>query len=364
MGPFAQSDRKAAMNFRERGVSPTTLDSNEKTFRVSFEAAGGLSLFLRFLPSTVKASRRRAVLYAHGARLASAVTVAHRFDGFSWRDDLASDGWDVWALDYIGYGGADRYAAMMEAPEANPPLCRADEASRQIECAAEFIAAHSKISNLSIVAHSWGTNAAALMAIRRPELVDRLVMFAPVTHRPGAAGQAPFVPAWQYITVDDWCKTIAADVPAGERPIFDKDHFRIWGQAYLACDAESGDRSPPSVKTPWGALTDVSELWSGGTLFDPADIKVPTLIVRGEWDSYSTDADAKWLFDGLKRAPVKRDVKIARGTHFLLFEDNRFDLYEETRAFLAGERARRGDPRVPDPRATPLLVAESETSSR
>jgi hypothetical protein len=31
-------------------------------------------------------------------------------------------------------------------------------------------------------------------------------------------------------------------------------------------------------------------LWSGGTLFEPADITVPTLIVRGEWDSYSTDA--------------------------------------------------------------------------
>jgi len=35
-----------------------------------------------------------------------------------------------------------------------------------------------------------------------------------------------------------------------------------------------------------------------GKLFDPADIKVPIMIVRGEWDSYSTDADAKWLFDG------------------------------------------------------------------
>jgi pimeloyl-ACP methyl ester carboxylesterase len=330
------------VNFTERGVASTSLDPNEKTFRVPFEGAGGLSFFLRFLPSTAQAPRRRAVLYAHGARLASAVTVAHRFGGLSWRDDLASDGWDVWALDYVGYGGSDRYAAMIEAPEANPPLCRAEEASRQIERAAEFIAEHSKIAKLSIIAHSWGTNAAALMAIRRPELVDRLVMFAPVTHRPGTAGEKPFVPAWQYITVDEWWKTITADVPAGEKPVLDKEHFRVWGQAYLACDTESGDRLPPSVKTPWGALTDVSEMWSGGKLFDPADVKIPTMIVRGEWDSYSTDADAKWLFDALKQAPVKRDVKIARGTHLLLFEENRFDLYEETRTFLAGERARHG----------------------
>jgi pimeloyl-ACP methyl ester carboxylesterase len=328
------------MSFKERGVAATTLDPNEKTFRVAFEGAGGLCFYLRYLPATAKGPERKAVLYAHGARLASAVTVAHRFDGLSWRDDLASDGWDVWAPDYVGYGGSDRYAAMVEAPDANPPLCRAEEASQQIERAAEFILKHSNLSSVSIIAHSWGSNAAALMAIRRPELVDRLVMFGPVTHRPGAGAQAPFVPAWQYITVEDWWKTFMADVPSGERPVLNEQHFKVWGQAYLACDTESGQRSPNSVKTPWGALTDVSELWSGGKLFEPADVKVPTLIVRGEWDSYSTDADAKWLFDSLTQAPVKRDVKIARATHFMHFEANRFDLYQETRAFLAGEKAR------------------------
>ncbi|MGY3494262.1 alpha/beta hydrolase [Bradyrhizobium sp. USDA 4502] len=328
------------MGFKERGVAATTLDPNEKCFRVPFEGVGGLCFYLRYLPATVEGAGRKAVLYAHGARLASAVTIAHRFDGLSWRDNLASDGWDVWALDYVGYGGSDRYAAMGEAPEANPPICRAEEAGQQIERAAEFIVKHSNLSSISIIAHSWGTNAAALTTIRRPELVDMLVMFGPVTHRPNTGVQAPFVPAWQYITVEDWWKTFMADVPSGEEPVFDEQHFKVWGQAYLACDTESGQRSPNSVKTPWGALTDVSELWNGGKLFEPADIKVPTLIVRGEWDSYSTDADAKWLFDSLTQAPVKRDVKIARATHFMHFEVNRFDLYEETRAFLAGAKTR------------------------
>jgi pimeloyl-ACP methyl ester carboxylesterase len=347
------------MTFSERGVAATTLDANEKTFRVPYEGAGGLNLYLRHLPAMTKGSTRKAVLYAHGARLASAVTIAHSFDGLSWRDDLTSDGWDVWALDYVGYGGADRYAAMSDPPEANPPLCRAEEASQQIECAAEFITQHSDLGSISIIAHSWGTNAASLMTIRRPELVDRLVMFGPVTHRPGSGGQEPFVPAWQYITVEDWWKTFIADVPAGEKPVLDEEHFKVWGQAYLACDAESGDRSPKSVKTPWGALTDVSELWSGGKLFDPAEIKVPTLIVRGEWDSYSTDADAKWLFGSLKQAPVKRDVKIARATHFMLFEENRFDLYAETRLFLAGEKGRNSSSRSRDRQATPQIVAQN-----
>jgi hypothetical protein len=57
--------------------------------------ANGLCFYLRYLPATAKNPERKAVLYAHGARLASAVTIAHRFDGLSWRDDLASDGWGV-----------------------------------------------------------------------------------------------------------------------------------------------------------------------------------------------------------------------------------------------------------------------------
>jgi hypothetical protein len=47
------------------------------------------------------------------------------------------------------------------------------------------------------------------------------------------------------------------------------------------------------------------------------------------------------LFDSLTYAPVKRDIKIARATHFMHFEASRFDLYEETRGFLAGEKSRR-----------------------
>jgi hypothetical protein len=47
---------------------------------------------------------------------------------------------------------------------------RAEEASQQIERAADFIAQHSNLSNISIIAHSWGTNAAGLMTIRRPQL--------------------------------------------------------------------------------------------------------------------------------------------------------------------------------------------------
>jgi hypothetical protein len=42
-------------------------------------------------------------------------------------------------------------------------------------------------------------------------------------------------------------------------------------------------------------------------------------IIRGEWDSLATDADARWLFDTLHNSGQRRDVKIPRATHLILF---------------------------------------------
>ena len=52
-----------------------------------------------------------------------------------------------------------------------------------------------------------------------------------------------------------------------------------------------------------------------------------------------TDADAKWLFDALTRAPLKRDVKLSRGGHVMHLEEGRYALYREVLAFLEGNDA-------------------------
>ena len=48
------------------------------------------------------------------------------------------------------------------------------------------------------------------------------------------------------------------------------------------------------------------------------------------------DADVHRLFDALSASPWRRDIKIARATHLMHLEENRFALYRETEAFLAG----------------------------
>ncbi|MBV8538701.1 MAG: hypothetical protein JO128_24095, partial [Alphaproteobacteria bacterium] len=75
---------------------------------------------------------------------------------------------------------------------------------------------------------------------------------------------------------------------------------------------------------------------AGELAYDPGLIGAPVAIIRGEWDSLATDDGARRLFDALKGSPVRRDVKIARATHLMHLEENRFALYRETEAFLGG----------------------------
>src|SRR5438270_8217747 len=126
------------------------LDPREQHFRIRFD--NELNIFLRHLGPASTPTAARAVLYVHGATFPSALSIAHRFDGHSWRDELNAAGFDVWGLDFLGYGGSDPYSEMSQSPEVMPALGRAEPASRQIERAAEFIAEQHG-GRISIIAH-------------------------------------------------------------------------------------------------------------------------------------------------------------------------------------------------------------------
>jgi hypothetical protein len=57
----------------------------------------------------------------------------------------------------------------------------------------------------------------------------------------------------------------------------------------LDCDPQSRTRRPAAVQVPSGALQDILDAWAGGLGYDPALIRAPVSIVRGEWDSLVTD---------------------------------------------------------------------------
>jgi pimeloyl-ACP methyl ester carboxylesterase len=314
------------------------LDPREQHFRVPGPRQG-LSLFLRYLPSAdAKFQPRKAVLYVHGATFPSALSIAHRFDGKSWRDALNGSGFDVWGLDFYGFGHSDRYPEMDQPPADNAPLCGAEDAAEQVEAAARFILGHQNIEKLSLISHSWGSMPACLFAGRHPALIDRLVLFAPIGRRePRRYEQPARFPAWRILTLEDQWNRFIEDVPTHQPPVLSRAHFEEWGERYLDSDPESRARDPFGVKTPLGPFSEIIKAWHGRLAYDPAGVNAPVAIIRGEWDGVIPDVDARWLFDAFTHAPVKRDIKISRGTHLMHLETMRPALWRESAHFLRGE---------------------------
>jgi pimeloyl-ACP methyl ester carboxylesterase len=320
------------------------LDSREQHYWIASPRAG-LRLFLRRLspagPPEPRGHCARPVLYVHGATFPSGLSIAHRFDGFSWRDALCAAGFDVWGLDFHGFGHSDRYPEMEDAPDAHAPLCRTEDASAQLEAAVCFIRREAHAASLSIIAHSWGSMPTCQFAGRHPTQVERLVLFGPIARRPPRRYEAPpRAPAWRIVSPEDQWARFIEDVPPQTPPVLSRAHFEAWEARYLESDPNSRTRKPPSVKIPTGPFLDILKAWHGQLAYDPALVQAPVAIVRGAWDGLIPDEDARWLFDAFCRAPVKRDIKIDRATHLMHLEAMRFALYSESINFLLGDAQR------------------------
>ena len=180
------------------------LDPREAHFRIPSSHAG-VSLFLRHLPPPEGASPQRVVLYVHGATFPSALSIAHRFDGRSWRDEQCAAGFDIWV--WIFSATVIPIRIQPCTPDRREPLCTAEDASRQLEQAVRFICQHHAVERISIIAHSWGTIVAGRLAARCPGLIDRLVLFGAIARRGGSAAQD--YPAWRRAA--RWRRTAPAD---------------------------------------------------------------------------------------------------------------------------------------------------------
>jgi pimeloyl-ACP methyl ester carboxylesterase len=307
------------------------LDPAEEHVRIA-SPMPGLSLSLRYFPPLTPSDR--VVLYVHGGTFGSALSVAHRFDGHSWRDSLRAAGFHVWGLDFHGFDRfSDPYPAMARPAEGMLPLGRAADSSRQLEQAVRFIRERHATDRVSLIAHSWGTIVAGALAGRCPDLVDRLVFFGPIARRDPQAERI-HLPAWRLISLQDQWNRFTESVPQHAEPVLLRRHFDEWGERYLDSDKLSRTRSPASVKVPSGAFQDIFDAWAGELAYDPGVVRAPVAIIRGEWDSMCTDTDARWLFDALAASPVRRDIKIGRATHLMHLEASRFALYREAETFL------------------------------
>ncbi len=61
---------------------------------------------------------------------------------------------------------------------------------------------------------------------------------------------------------------------------------------------------------------------------------MPVLLIQAEWDADNPPYMDRALFPLLINAPEKRYVMIGEGTHSVLMEKNRMQLFREVQSFL------------------------------
>jgi pimeloyl-ACP methyl ester carboxylesterase len=272
------------------------------------------------------------VLLLHGATFPSANAAAWRIDGHSWMDQLAEQGYDVYALDFLGYGTSDRYPEMLSDDSKGPALGDVPSMVQQVERAEGAIAARTRTNRLSLIAHSAGTFAAARYAELHPDTITRLILFgAPTPFDPSDVSQSSAIRFFQ-VSANDQLESFEPRVLTSGR--LDAQMFPVWATTYLESDTQSHTRHPASVRVPAGMMAAVDEMGRARKLpYDPGKLTCPTLVIQGEWDAVTPPSSGLWLFERIG-APVKRLVIISQGGHRLHLEKSRLQLYQEVQAFI------------------------------
>jgi pimeloyl-ACP methyl ester carboxylesterase len=301
----------------------------------------GIEIYVRNKrPSDMATFRpEKTILFVHGATYPAETAFDLELDGLSWMEYIASRGYDVWLLDVRGYGRSTRPPEMADKPEANSPIVTGETAVKDIGTAVNFILQRRNIPRLNLLGWSWGTTLMATYTTRNASQVERLVLYAPAWIRqtpslvqagPGKLGAYRTVN--KETAKERWYTGVPEDKKAALGPA---GWFEAWANATFATDPVGAAMNPPVLRAPNGVIQDSTEFFGAGKpYYDPAGITVPTLLIHAEWDHDTPPYMAQTLFPLLINSPGKRYVELAEGTHTIIMEKNRLNLFEAVQAFF------------------------------
>jgi pimeloyl-ACP methyl ester carboxylesterase len=169
--------------------------------------------------------------------------------------------------------------------------------------------------------------------------VNKLVLYAPqwVSQQTGSlTDTGGKLGAYRSVTREPTKKRWLTGVPEEKQAaLIPSGWFDAWADATFATDPVGARQTPPVLRAPNGIVLDSREYWRAGKpLYDPADIRVPTFLAHAEWDAELPSYMLYAYFEKLVNAPYRRYVQIGEGTHFVMMEKNRMQLFQAVQQFL------------------------------
>jgi pimeloyl-ACP methyl ester carboxylesterase len=224
----------------------------------------------------------------------------------------------------------------MAQPAPRPAILISSTRTIHIEAMVNHIKRTRNVQKVTLIGWSWGAMMGGYYASLHSENVQKLVLYAPLydfnDHTnlgPGSGLQNKRKPTEFNFALGAYRVASEAANTArwnGEIPVENKDEYRdsalpaaFWNEC-LATDPTSNSRTPASLRAPNGVLEDSFYQATGRPLWNAANIYAPTLVIGGDFDTWSFQEDREGLTRALVHAPTKRNVVIKDATHFVLFE--------------------------------------------
>jgi pimeloyl-ACP methyl ester carboxylesterase len=309
----------------------------------------GITLYVRNKhPAGIKLfPANKILLYVHGGGGSSETSFDLRLNGLSWMDYVAEHGYDAYLVDVRGFGASTWPPQMLEPAEENPPVVNTADAIRDVGAAVNFILKRRGVSRIDLLGWSWGTTIMAGYAAATPAKVEKLILYAPSWLYPPALKLNPAstpqpdkpLGAYRIDTPETLAATRYVGVPESKRAdLIPQSWLDAIQAATFSLDPEGSKRRPAYLRVPNGMIIDYRDNWLvGKPLYDPANIVAPTLIVHAEWDAALPSSQSHELFAKLTNTPYKRFVEFGEGTHSIIWEKNRYELFEVVQQFLDEE---------------------------
>ncbi|HEV2677460.1 MAG TPA: alpha/beta fold hydrolase [Aliidongia sp.] len=221
------------------------------------------------------AGRTPALLLAHGSSVSALPTFDLTVPGageYSMMNVFAHWGYDVWALDFSGYGKSTM-------PTGNSDIAMGSE---DLLATVDLIKAQTGQSKVHLMGESGGALKCGRFAMDHPDRVNRLVLEAMTWTGAGSPTLAKRAEQAEYYKTH----TTRPRDEAAILSIFTRDRPgtadpRV-GPAMAAAEL------PHGTSIPAGTYLDMTV---NLPIIDPARITVPTLVARGEYDGIATEQD-------------------------------------------------------------------------
>ena len=260
---------------------------------------------------------KRPLLMVHGLTYAS-----HEFDvdcgDYSLVRYFASRGYEVWLFDVAGYGRSQEIEDGFATTS--------DYAAENAAIAAERILALRGFDKLDLFGWSWGGLTAGKLAISRPDLIRRLVLYAPLTFgMKDKRVELPFISNTWAHAADDFQVTESGEI--------DSDITEPEVADLYVSDCRRFDRDT----SPNGGRREIF-ISPEKRILAAELINMPTLVISGTHDQYCSVESSRSTYALLPNKDSKLII-VEGASHMMMIEKPFYRAFRKTVAdFLDGNR--------------------------